>query len=149
MSEEGPVEVPMAYWPEVKAIAGAGTTLAKLALRYRLHIATNAVVSKREDIQLALERASLWQYISEIFCYTELGMRKDNPEFWAAVLSRLGVDASDVAMVGDSLEQDVIAPRAAGIFAVWFNENGKHPPPVFEVPAITRLDDIVQWVGAP
>ncbi|HYM62945.1 MAG TPA: hypothetical protein VEZ11_18810 [Thermoanaerobaculia bacterium] len=81
MSEDGPAEIAMAYWDEVKAIAGAATTLATLAPRHSLCLATNAVVSGREQIELALERASLRRYISQIFCAAEIGARKESPAF--------------------------------------------------------------------
>ena len=62
-------------------------------------------------------------------------------EVQAERLLRLGV--RDIAMIGDSLEQDVIAPRRAGIFSVWFNEDNKQGAPSFDVPTITALSELV------
>ena len=47
MSEEGPLDLPMALWPEVAAIDGAHEVLATLSRRYRIGVATNASVSRR------------------------------------------------------------------------------------------------------
>lgn len=141
MSEEGPLDLPMALWPEVAAVEGAHETLATLARRYRIGVATNASVSRRNMIEIALGRVGLRDYVSDIFCYTEIGARKASDEFWRAALERLGVEAEDVAMVGDSLEQDVAAPRSFGIFAVWFNPLGQPVPP--GVPAVARLTDAI------
>ncbi|MGZ5081637.1 MAG: HAD family hydrolase [Usitatibacter sp.] len=81
----------------------------------------------------------LRDYVSEVFCYSDIGARKDSDEFWRAVLDRLGVEAANVAMIGDSIEQDVVAPRQFGIFSIWFNEEGRLPPDPRGVPMITAL----------
>ena len=146
MSEEGPLDLPMALWPEVAAIEGAHEALATLSRRYGIGLATNASVSRRNMIEVALGRVGLRDYVSEIFCYTEIGARKDSDEFWRAALERLGVEADDVAMVGDSLDQDVAAPRSFGIFAVWFNPS-EQPVPA-GVPAVARLADAIALIDA-
>ena len=146
MSEQGPLDLPMALWPEVTAIEGAHETLATLSRRYRIGVATNASVSRRNMIEVALGRVSLRDYVSDIFCYTEIGARKDSDEFWRAALERLGVEAEDVAMVGDSLDQDVAAPRSFGIFAVWFNPTEQPAPP--NVPTVARLADTIPLLDA-
>lgn len=146
MSEEGPLDLPMALWPEVAAIDGAHEVLATLSRRYRIGVATNASVSRRNMIEVALGRVGLRDYVSEIFCYTEIGARKDSDDFWRAALERLGVEADDVAMVGDSLDQDVAAPRSFGIFAVWFNPS-EQPVPA-GVPAVARLTDAIAMIDA-
>ena len=146
MSEEGPLDLPMALWPEVAAIDGAHETLATLARRYRIGVATNASVSKRNMIEMALGRVGLRDYISDVFCYTEIGARKDSDEFWRATLERLGAEAEDLTVVGDSLEGDVLAPRSFGIYAIWFNPSGVAANPV--VPTVRRLQDTVPLIDA-
>jgi FMN phosphatase YigB (HAD superfamily) len=146
MAEEGPLDLPMALWPEVAAIEGARETLATLSRRYRVGVATNASVSRRNMIEIALGRVGLRDYVSDIFCYTEIGARKDSDEFWRAALERLGVEAEDLVMVGDSLDQDVAAPRGFGIFAVWFNPRKQPAPP--DVPAVARLVDAIPLIDA-
>jgi len=112
----------------------------------RIAIATNATVSKRPMIELALRRGGLLQYIDAIFCFTELGYRKDEPAFWSAVEAGMGVPLTQMSMVGDSFEQDVFAPARHGLRAVWFNEEGRRPmPPGHAVPLmVTRLVDVPQ-----
>ena len=140
MSEDGPLDIPMALWPEVHAIAGARETLEALVKGgHRVALVTNASVSPRNMIEVALGRVGLRDSVSEIFCYTEIGARKDSDEFWRAVLDRLGADPVEVAMIGDSVEQDVVAPRRFGINAIWFNEDGRQSPDPRGVPMIRRL----------
>lgn len=125
MSEVGPQDIPMAHWPEVHAIPGAAECLESLSGRLPLCIATNASVSRKPMIQRALERVDMASYFSAIFCYTELGFRKDQPGFWAKVAEELGLPLTSLAMIGDSFEQDYEAPRSCGVQAVWFNPEGQ------------------------
>jgi FMN phosphatase YigB (HAD superfamily) len=146
MSEEGPLDIPMALWPEVQAIEGAQAALAELSRRYKVGVATNATVSARNMIELALGRVGLRDFVSEVLCYSDIGARKDSDEFWRVALDVLGVEAEDVAMVGDSLDQDVAGPRAFGIYAIWFNRVAL--PAVPGVPVVTSLADAVPLIDA-
>ena len=146
MSEEGPLDLPMALWPEVTAIEGAHETLATLSRRYRIGVATNASVSRRNMIEVALGRVGLRDYVSDVFCYAEIGARKESDEFWRATLERLGAEVDDLAMVGDSLEGDVLAPRSFGIFAIWFNPGGAVARTA--VPTIARLPEAIPLIDA-
>jgi FMN phosphatase YigB (HAD superfamily) len=121
MSEDGPPDIPMADWPQVRAIDGANEILAQLAKTYRIAIATNATVSKRPDVVRALARVGLDVFVSEIFCFTDLGHKKSEPEFWEIVLSRLRAQKDELIVIGDSIEQDVLGPMRVGIRAIWLN----------------------------
>jgi FMN phosphatase YigB (HAD superfamily) len=143
MSEDGPHDVSMGLWPEVRAIDGAQETLSQLAARHRLAIATNATVSRRDMIELALRRVCLLPYISEIFCLTDIGAGKDSPIFWNQVVADLGARRDELVMIGDSLEQDVFAPRRFGLDSIWFNENGRNRSDARGMPTVHRLTDLV------
>ena len=144
MSEEGPADVPMALWPEVRAMEGAAETLAMLAANFRIGIATNASVSTRNMIEAALGRVDLRERIDDVFCYTDIGARKDEDAFWRTVMERCGVEPDDVVMVGDSYEQDVVGPRNFGIYSVLYAPNGT----LFKgaVPVVRTLPEVVPLV---
>ncbi len=146
MSEQGVQDKPMALWDTVEAIAGAAEALELLAGKLPLAIATNATISKRPMIELALSRVGLHDYFSEIFCYTEIGYRKDQVEFWQAVEKGFGVPLSQIAMVGDSYEQDAQCPRAFGVQGVWFNDRGAAQRDQVQVPVVEDLPMFAQWV---
>jgi len=125
MSEDGgPDDIPMARWPQVAVVDGAREVLEILARSYTICVATNATVSGPADIELALERGGLRSFVSRIFCFDEIGARKDSPRFWAAVMSTLGASAEEIVMVGDSFEHDVRGPTRCGIQAIWFDRHG-------------------------
>jgi FMN phosphatase YigB (HAD superfamily) len=131
----------MALWPEVHAIAGAREMLEALAPRYRIAIATNASVSDGPLVLRALERASLREHVSAVFCSNEIGSRKDVRRFWEVVGSVLGVGLESIVMLGDSLEQDVLAPRRFGVTSVWFDPDDAPLPLGVDVPVVRRLAD--------
>jgi FMN phosphatase YigB (HAD superfamily) len=146
MSERGPQDIPMGLWPEVEVIEGAAEALASLAGKLPLAIATNASVSRRPMIELALRRAGLGSCFAHIFCYTELGHRKDQREFWLAVQNGLGVPLSHIAMVGDSYEQDALYPRRFGVQGVWFNPGG-YAPSDRAAPMVDSLITFAAWAA--
>src|SRR4051812_14743303 len=148
MSEDGPGDVPMADWAEVRLMPAAATVLAELAARYDVAVATNATVSDHVAIARALQRGGLDRFVRDIFCFRDLGFKKSDPRFWDAVVARLGVPRAALLMIGDNLESDVLAPRRAGIAAVWLNWRCAPLPAGVDVPAIERLDQLPALVTA-
>lgn len=146
MSEAGPEDTPMGRWPQVTAVPGAGACLAALAGGPPLCIATNASVSGRAMIERALDRVGLLGYFSHIFCYTEIGARKSEAAFWHVVRDRLGVPLEAVAMVGDSLENDCLAPRRFGVQGVWFDRLGQGGGRI--AADVPRVQHLVDFAGA-
>jgi putative hydrolase of the HAD superfamily len=64
------------------------------------------------------------------------GKTKPHETIFRALLERLGVDAVEAVMVGDTVEDDVEGARAVGMRAVLLDREGRYP----EVP--DRLDDL-------
>jgi FMN phosphatase YigB (HAD superfamily) len=148
MSEDGPLDTPMELWPEVRAVDGAAEVLEALARRHRIAVATNAAASGGSAIRKALGRVGLDGHVSEIFCFRELGFRKSDARFWDAVVARLGVPREQLLMVGDDLDNDVLAPRRAGIASVWFDSTGAATPAGMRGPTIARLDELPQLIAS-
>lgn len=111
----------MCEWSSVKAVDGAKDVLALLSQTSQIFIATNAPDSSENEIKLAFERVSLANYISGFFCKSNLGLSKDTPAFYESIISKLGVEASSVTMIGDTYEKDILPSLQAGLNAIWFN----------------------------
>lgn len=141
MVDDGPQDRPMWQWPQVKVVDGARELLAELAGHYPLCIASNASVSKRGEIERALARGELLPFITHIFCFSEIGAKKDTPAFWEAVTRSLGCTTREIVLLGDSLEQDVLGPTRHGVQAVWFNPRRAAVPP--GIHAVERLVDFL------
>lgn len=55
------------------------------------------------------------------------GRTKPHPSIFLAALGRLGVEATEAAMVGDSPEDDVDGARALGLRALLIDRDGRYP----------------------
>jgi 4-nitrophenyl phosphatase len=69
---------------------------------------------------------------------------KPEPHLFRVALERIGLPATQVAMLGDSLATDIAGGRRAGLRTVWFAPAGPPPDPN---PApdviVTRLPDLL------
>lgn len=121
MRDDPASNVPMVEWLTVEAVNGIDEVLTHLQSSGRTCIlATSASISDEIQIRAALARVGLDRYFSHIYCFKNTSLSKGNA-FYRHILSDLGLAASSVLMVGDSLEKDVLIPNQVGIFAVWFN----------------------------
>ncbi|HEY4309097.1 MAG TPA: HAD-IA family hydrolase [Pirellulales bacterium] len=59
-----------------------------------------------------------------VFVSSRVGWRKPRPEFFATVADKLGLSASEILLVGDDLNNDYRAARAAGWQAVLIDRKG-------------------------
>lgn len=118
----------MYLWPHVEAVEGAEETLQHLSQSSTIYIATSAQDSSESEIQQAFQRVGLDTYISGYFCKANLGLEKQDPQFYRAIIDSVGQAASDVTMVGDNLEKDISPAKAAGLNTVFFNHQNTTLP---------------------
>ncbi len=141
---------PMKSWPEVRAVEGAKETLEYLSKVSTCHLVTNAKDSDEDDIREALRRANLDVYLSRIFCYRNVGFKKPSREFFSKVIETLGLDPKDIALVGDSLDTDVLGAVDSGIFGYWYNPASaevKEGKMYSTIHSLVELVDIVKKSG--
>jgi putative hydrolase of the HAD superfamily len=78
-----------------------------------------------------------------------VGVSKPDPRIFRKALERAGLEASEVAYVGDYYEVDVVGARAAGMTPVLFDPIGAYG--AVDCPVVQRLGDIVplvdEWMG--
>ena len=120
--------VPMCEWEEVHEVEGAKEILSILNENAYCHLATNSVSSSEQQIRKALIRAGLNRFITNVYCYRRLGLEKPSQEFFDYILRDLGANRSEVVMIGDGLEKDVIGALDSGIQAIWYNPRGMPVP---------------------
>ncbi|MGR5236298.1 HAD family hydrolase [Vibrio alfacsensis] len=118
----------MCDWEHVEAVPQARETLAKLSQLHSIYIATSASDSAMEDVQKAFERVELDQYICGYFCFANLGIAKNKPDFYLAVTEQLSVEPNQLTMVGDLPKKDIYPAKEAGLNVIWFNANGLPAP---------------------
>jgi len=133
---------PMAFWPRIECVPEALETLSLLSTRIPCHLATNAKDSTEKDIELALQRAGLRQFLSQLFCFRKLNVEKPNPAFFSAIQEHLQAEPSQLIMVGDSLDKDVLGAIQAGWNAIWLNPNNESAP--VGIRSISRLKELCE-----
>ena len=72
------------------------------------------------------KRLGLSRYIQKIYISEEIGFSKPYREAFDHVLRDFDVPASEVLMVGDSIENDVVGAEQVGIKAVLVDRGNKH-----------------------
>ncbi|MGC4804060.1 HAD family hydrolase [Micromonospora sp. DT233] len=119
--------------------------LAALRRRYALGYATNGN-SRAERCGLAGE------FTFELYAHEDGLPKKPDPRFYAAVAATAGVPPEQIVYVGDQPDIDVVAPRQAGLRAVWLNRRGLPRPPEMsadaEVSTLAELPTVVDRLAA-
>jgi putative hydrolase of the HAD superfamily len=93
----------------------------------RLGVVTNRVFGgpRFED---EMRELGLDKYFESVAVSCDFGYMKPHPRIFQHVLDEMGIDASETAMVGDSLRADVEAAQALGMTAVWRRVRKADPP---------------------
>ncbi len=76
------------------------------------------------------------------FTSESLRAYKPHREFYDRMLKHLGRQPQEVVFVGDSIEADVIGPKACGMSAIWLNRKQSCGPDVKDLIEITGLAQI-------
>ena len=129
----------MCDWPSVKAVDGALETLEVLARKHDIYVATNAADSREQDIKAAFQRVGLAPFIKGYFCFENIGLNKQDPDFYIRIANKLGVSPESITMVGDNEVNDVATAVKAGLNAVWLSHSGVKHPSYRTITSLTEL----------
>jgi YjjG family noncanonical pyrimidine nucleotidase len=129
-------------------LPGCRRTLVALARRHRLAIVTNGI----DRVQRGrLEASGLRRLFDVVVTSEGCGFRKPDPRILENALAALGVTPRHALYVGDDLETDGGAARAAGVPFCWVDRNrgleGRPRPkvlwPRFRVTRLTQLLELL------
>jgi putative hydrolase of the HAD superfamily len=111
----------------MRPLPGALETVAALReRRVRLGMITNGgAASQRAKV----ERFALASHFDVIVIEGEFGCGKPDERVYRHALAALGATPEATWMVGDSLQNDVLAPQRLGLTGVWVNPSGRALPP--------------------
>lgn len=98
----------------------AEPTLGALARDHRLALVSNGAPDVQRE---KLAGTTLARYFGAIVISCEVGVAKPDRRIFEIALERIGANADDAVMVGDSLARDVAGAHAAGIRAVWIDRH--------------------------
>lgn len=100
--------------------------LARLTVAgYILHLATGDYARRKAD---GIERQAGRTFFRQVFDEEALGVGKGKRDYYDRALERLGAPSRQVVVVGDSLKNDIVPGKEAGLGTVWVrrkNEENK------------------------
>jgi len=112
-----------ALWPAIVTLVpqpGIASVLSVLSGdEVAMCAVSNAAFSGR-ILESELRRHGLAEYFRFVVTSADARSRKPAPELFNSALGRLGVPARDAWFVGDTLEEDMVGARDAGLQPVWF-----------------------------
>jgi len=95
----------------------AESVLRKLRKRYELGVVSNFAIP--ECVYRLLERHGLEKYFDAIIVSGAVNKRKPHLEIFRRALQELGVTAEETVFVGDTVDADVLGPKAAGMKTIY------------------------------
>ena len=102
-------------------------TLCRLSERYRLALVSD-IWSRKDKYVAELKRARVFDLFEvTVFSSDSCAVKPCRRPFDEAV-GALGVNSSEVLVVGDSLRCDIGGATAAGLRSIWINPNDEAPP---------------------
>lgn len=92
---------------------------------YRLGLVSNA--ADDADVQTLVDKAAIRPYFDQIITSAAMGIRKPDPRIFQPLVNAWAVEASQIAMVGDTLGADILGAQNAGLFSIWIRRRGDTP----------------------
>ena len=94
------------------------------------------------------ERCGLGGYFQFVVFAQEYGIQKPDPRLFEIAIERAGCAKRQLLHVGDSVQNDVIGAKQAGIKSVWLNrqredeEANEHPD--LEISSLSKLTEVLE-----
>ena len=101
-------------------IPGAREALADLAKRYKLCIASDAIVTPGSKLRTLLELHGLREYFSAFAFSDEVGHSKPHRAMFESAARQMGVAIEEMVHIGDRDHNDIKGPQALGMKAILF-----------------------------
>jgi FMN phosphatase YigB (HAD superfamily) len=106
----------------VLGLAESRAVLERLSRRFRLGVVSNFY----GNVERLLRDADIAPLLALVVDSAVVGIRKPDPRIFTLAVERLGVPARRALFVGDSMQQDIVPARAAGLRTAWLA--GAHQP---------------------
>lgn len=117
-------------YPEAK------DAIEKLRQKYRVVAGSNA-----DKLPLHLNMGDAGIEMDAYYTSEDLMIYKPRPDFYKKILKAEGLRPEEAVFIGDTIAEDVQAPKALGMHAVWVNRI-KTPAPYGQDAEVKGLDEI-------
>lgn len=128
---------------KTKLVDGAMDLLNYLKPNYEMHILSNGF---REVQYKKLENSGLKPYFDKIILSDEIGINKPHSEFFTHALEQANAHQSEVLMIGDSWDADIVGAYNSNIDQLWLNPK-EHKPnvftPTYSVKTLVEIKEIL------
>jgi putative hydrolase of the HAD superfamily len=126
---------------EVVLYEDARPVLEILSQRFRLFVISNGNAD--------LQRIGIAHYFERCLGAREAGVLKPDPRIFQMLIEAAGLEAGEVAHVGDDPHADVEGARRAGVLPVWVNRGGspwplESAPPEIAITSLAHLPKVVE-----
>src|SRR5579875_1017527 len=120
-----------------------------LALRYRLGLLSN--FDEARTGRRIVADTGVATLFEAVVISAEVGIRKPNPKIFALILERLGLPPDRILFVGDTLYDDVLGAKRAGIPVVWLRRGREEKfdgtaVPDFVVEELVELPQLLEVI---
>lgn len=92
---------------------------------YQLGIVSNA--SNDADVQKLIDKSQLRKYFDFALSSAACGIRKPDPRIFSIALAYWGYKNTDVLMIGDTLNADILGAKYSNIHSVWVKRRANIP----------------------
>ena len=117
------------------------STLVELSSKYKVALVSNAMSDQPKRL---LTEAGLDRFFDLMYCSSDLGVRKPNPEIFNIVLDELEIEPTETVHVGDSVESDMYGAQKAGITGIWIKTPGQDPWSGYAINNICELSRFLE-----
>jgi putative hydrolase of the HAD superfamily len=113
------------YMGSRRIVPGAAALMEIVRRHARIAVVTNNTVIEQDE---KLTTFGLWPHVDALITSEECGVAKPDPAIFQSALDRLGVEAHEAVMVGDSWANDIVGAAIIGMRAIWLNRHGEACP---------------------
>jgi HAD superfamily hydrolase (TIGR01549 family) len=119
---------------------------------FRLGIISNT--SDDMNVQRIVDRWGLRPFFETIITSAAFGIRKPDPRIFQLALRNFGIHPNAAAMVGDTLEADVLGANQSGIYSIWITRRAQETSegelaiqPQAVITTLAQLPDLLAGVN--
>lgn len=94
--------------------------------KYKLGLVSNA--GDHRDVLQLVEKFGLESYFEFILTSAGCGYRKPHQTIFQLALENVNAPAENVAMVGDTLNADILGANQVGMYSIWITRRTDFPP---------------------
>ncbi|MEM2994653.1 MAG: HAD-IIIA family hydrolase [Candidatus Bathyarchaeia archaeon] len=97
--------------------------------RYKLAVVCDTEASK-EEVKAIMRKAGILEYFDVVVVSSEVGATKPNEKIFRVALDELGLQPSEVVMVGNRISRDILGGNQLGMRTILIKWNSRYREPI-------------------